>query len=80
MSKKYTIGFQHTSAKSASSKAEALRIVRVEARVEKRFGRAPRLRHVDGDDGEYIYTDTESMHRDSDGSRAFAVISHADTE
>lgn len=75
VSAKYTIGFTHTSTKEASSKREALRIVRIEARSQIRFGRVPRLRHVEGCDGEYIYLGTEAMHQDCDGSRAFAVIS-----
>lgn len=72
---KYTIGFNHTSAKSAASLVEAKRIVRVEARVQKRFGASPRLRCVEGCDGTYIYTSAASAKADADGSRAFAVIS-----
>ncbi len=77
---KYTIGFNHTSRKTATSKAAALRIVRTEARVEKRFGAAPRLRHVDGCDGTYIYLSAADAKRDCDGTRAFAVISHTQPE
>ena len=73
---KYTIGFNHTSAKSAPSLVEAKRIVRVEARVQQRFGSAPRLRYVEGCDGTYIYTSTAAAKADADGSRAFAVISN----
>ena len=72
---KYTIGFNHTSTKSASSLADAKRIVRIEARVQKRFGTSPRLRYVDGCDGTYIYTSTADAKADADGTRAFAVIS-----
>ena len=75
MKNSYKIGFNHTSPKYASSRAEARQIVKIEARAETRFGSAPRLRHVDGCDGEYIYTSTEALKRDADGSRAFAVIS-----
>lgn len=74
---KYTIGFNHTSTKPASSLVEAKRIVRVEARVQKRFGASPRLRYVEGCDGTYIYTSVGDARRDADGSRAFAVISKA---
>lgn len=72
---KYTVGFNHTSPKSASSLSDAKRIVRVEARVQKRFGASPRLRYVEGGDGTYIYTSAEAAKADADGSRAFAVIS-----
>ena len=72
---KYTIGFNHRPHLSASSKREAMQIVKIEARCHVPFGRVPRLRHVDGCDGEYIYLGTEAMKRDCDGSRAFAVIS-----
>jgi hypothetical protein len=72
---KYTIGFNHTSTKESSSLSVAKRIVRVEARVQKRFGSAPRLRYVEGCDGTYIYTSTAAAKADADGSRAFAVIS-----
>ena len=72
---KYTIGFSHTSTKSASSLSDAKRIVRVEARVQKRFGASTRLRYVDGCDGTYIYTSVAAAKADADGSRAFAVIS-----
>jgi len=72
---KYTIGFNHTATKSASSLVEAKRIVRVEARVQKRFGASPRLRYVEGCDGTYIYTSTAEAKADADGSRAFAVVS-----
>ena len=74
-SRKYTIGFNHRSQQFASSHREAMQIVKIEARCEVQFGRVPRLRHVDGCDGEYIYLGTEAMTRDCDGSRAFAVIS-----
>ena len=74
---KYTIGFQHTSTKTASSMADAKRTVRREARIQKRFGAAPRLRYVDGCDGTYIYFCAADAKADCDGSRAFAVISHA---
>jgi hypothetical protein len=72
---KYTIGFNHTSTKLASSLDKANRIVRIEARVQKRFGASPRLRYVEGCDGTYIYTSTADAKADADGSRAFAVIS-----
>jgi hypothetical protein len=72
---KYTIGFNHTSSKPASSLDEAKRIVRIEARVQKRFGASPRLRCVDGCDGIYIYTSAAAAKADADGTRAFAVIS-----
>lgn len=71
---KYTIGFNHTSTRSASSLSDAKRIVRVEARVQKRFGASPRLRYVEGCDGTYIYTSSAAAKADADGSRAFAVI------
>lgn len=77
---KYQIGFNHTSPKHASSKREALRLVRIEARICKRFGSAPRLRHVDGCDGLYLYASAEDARRDADGSRAFAVISESTPE
>lgn len=73
----YTIGFNHTSRTSAPSMAEAKRIIRREARVQKRFGAAPRLRYVSTDNGVYTYLSTEAMRADPDGSRAFAVISRA---
>ena len=74
---KYTIGFQHTSNKTADSREEALRIVRIEARQQVRFGAMPRLRHVEGCDGTYIYLSAADAKRDADGSRAFAVVSLA---
>lgn len=77
---KYQIGFNHTSPKRASSKREALRLVKIEARICQRFGAAPRLRHVDGNDGLYLYLSAEDARRDADGSRAFAVVSEATQE
>lgn len=75
---KHTISFQHTSQMRAESMERARHLVRIEARIQKRFGRAPRIRYLDGNDGVYVYTSTEDMHRDPDGSRAFAVISRAE--
>lgn len=74
---KYTIGFNHTSTKTADSLAEAKSVVRNEARVQKRIGVSPRLRYVEGCDGTYIYMSAAAAKADCDGSRAFAVISHA---
>ena len=74
---KYKIGYNHRSTGTAHSRRDALRQIRVEARIEKQFGAAPRLRHVEGCDGEYIYSSTERMNNDADGSRAFAIISPA---
>ena len=74
---KYTIGFNHTSTKTASSMADAKRVVRNEAKVQKRIGSTPRLSYVDGCDGTYIYLSAACAKADCDGSRAFAVISRA---
>lgn len=63
----YTIRYNHTSSTRATSLRDALRIVRAEAGVN-------RLRHYSGSDGLYLWRTTEDMHRDSDGSRAYAVI------
>jgi len=72
---RYTIGFNHTSTKTASSLVDAKRIVRIEARIQKRFGAAWRLRYIEGCDGTYVYTSTADAKADADGTRAFAVIS-----
>ncbi len=72
MTMKYQIGFQHTSRRFASSKREALRFVRIEARACRS---TPRLRHVEANDGLYLYLSADDARRDTDGSRAFAVIS-----
>lgn len=71
--KKYTIGFQHMLRRFASSKREALRLVRIEARICQR--REPRLCRVEANDSLYLYLSAEDARRDPDGSRAFAVIS-----
>lgn len=75
---KYTIGFHHTSPMLAESMERAKYLVRIEARSQKRFGRTERLRYFVGIDGVYVYTSTEDMRRDHDGSRAFAVISRTE--
>jgi len=80
MKSKYTIGFNHTARKVAGSKRDAMRLVKNEARCVTRFGRVPRIRHVEGCDGEYLYLGTEAMESDPDGSRAFAVISETSEE
>lgn len=75
---KHIISFQHTSQMRAESMERARHLVRIEARIQKRFGRVHRLRYLDGNDGIYCYTSTEDMRRDPDGSRAFAVISRTE--
>ncbi len=63
----YRIRYQHTSTQHVPSLRAALRAVRSEAGVS-------RLRRADCSDGLYLWTDTEAMRRDTDGSRAYVVI------
>lgn len=63
----YVIRYNHTSSMRATSLRAALRLVRLEAGVTH-------LRHYSATDGLYLWRITEDMHRDSDGSRAYAVI------
>ena len=74
---KYAIQYNHTSGEFASSYREARRAVRREAKIRCMLGVTIRLRSVECDDGEYLYLSTADLRRDGDGSRAFAVISHA---
>ena len=63
----YEIRYNHRSTQTATSKDAALRMARKEAN-------ASRLVHVPCDDGLYLYRSTEDRDRDTDGSRAYAVI------
>ena len=76
----YTIGFQHTSQMTASSKIEAMETVRREARIVLRSVNA-QLSTVEADDGLYCYAGRTlggaiaERQDDQTGARAFAVIS-----
>lgn len=64
---KYQIRYQHTSWDSADSKSEALRKVRLEARVS-------RLAIASVPDGDYCYKAVADKNADDTGASAFAVI------
>ena len=63
----YEIRYNHRSTQTASSKDAALSMARKEANTS-------RLVHVQCDDGLYLYRSAEDRDRDTDGSRAYAVI------
>ena len=67
MKHKYQIRYGHTSWTGAGSKAEALRMVRREARVS-------RLYTADVPDGLYCYVSQAEKDADDTGASAFAVI------
>lgn len=63
----YRIRYQHTSTQSATSMRAALHSVRQTAHVS-------RLAHYAASDGLYLWCSRADMARDTDGSRAYAVI------
>ena len=65
--KTYSIRYQSSGDRTATSMRSALRQVRQTAGVA-------RLARVTVPDGTYCYTSRADMRRDGDGSRAFAVI------
>lgn len=75
---KYIIRYNHTSAQTADSRDEAMKLVRTEAQYSIR-GRYE-LVLLEVDDGTYIYPDQEAFDRDQTGAHAFAVISDSEAE
>jgi len=64
---RYEVRYNHRSTETASSKEQALLMVRTEARVAK-------LALADATDGLYCYRSAADKAADDTGARAFAVI------
>jgi len=71
--KTYAIRYNHTSKETAGSKSQALYRVRAEMR-HMGWGRLGKPRYIECEDGLYCYMSAAEANADSDGSRAFAVI------
>jgi hypothetical protein len=71
--KEYRISYNHRSTETATSKDQALQMVRAEARVS-------RLALAETSDGIYCYASQEDKDRDDTGARAFAVICTAEQD